>query len=394
MQISSIMPFFSSEKSRLAPLQKKSSIEITSQNETPQITKAYYLPLNFGRRFIYAEELLQELGQEYSEKWVFNGERNVPIKNENALNKLKVMDEMTECEKYYFTKDFCKITGFPDFNKIADVMNNELQNSLSKLEETMQHKVLFAAYDSNCSLGKKLALPGSDADGMFVIIDKINDPFEQGEMRYLISKNVNKRIINITQSYLPEVFSVEQIREFLNISEKSYERMQKDLKPSDFERFEKNLSYDGKDFVKAAEFNILLGKYTPKIEDKWNLCSLGMLVELLRDGAILRNSLDEDTLNLIKGSKLYKYSNIMRQNGLKEINKSKLKHRKHIPPIKDEFKIEEHFQLIKSILFASLGVQDKNPDNAKYFKNLDSEGLSTIQEGNIFDMYAMIRGQK
>lgn len=277
--------------------------------------------------------------------------------------------------------------------KVAEHINQEINTGMDKMEKEFNNKILFAGYNSICSLGREMALPGSDADGMFIIVDDLKG-YDNQALRVVVPYHANKRILGASSSFLPEVFSLEQIKDMLKVADESFKSLAKELKPSDYERFEDNITqYRGTDYVKAAEFNVRLAEHTPDMKDKADLCLLGMFVELVRSGKILRNNFDDETLKLIKKSPLYKYSNINRQEALKDRVKDKIRARRDIEKEWRWKFTDERFDFIRSLLYASYGFHDVNKKHKKYFMN-DGNGFDVQTEmGNLLRMYQVLRGE-
>ena len=108
---------------------------------------------------------------------------------------------------------------------------------------------------------------------------------------------------------------------------------------------------------------------------------------IIRDGVVCENNFDKELYDKILNSSLYKYSNLMKQNGLKHSLKNKYIARK---TLKDDFyqmSTEQQFQLIKDILYYSLNRVSDN-ENKKYFHNVKSGNNNEM--GNIERMYDLV----
>ena len=153
------------------------------------------------------------------------------------------------------------------------------------------------------------------------------------------------------------------------------------------EQFQKNITDSSKDFVKSAEFNIRLAEKLPDdtlTRDKFY--KTAMLVELIREGIILENNFSDDFINKIKESPLYKYSNIMKMQGLSDKPKRKHIDRLNLTKNFNELDKHEQFEIVKSLIYASLNIFDTKYQNL--FNNNNSQGQDEM--GNILDMYDML----
>jgi len=329
--------------------------------------KKYYFPINTKEGIKYCEKILQ---------------------NKEAIEKLKALDNLTISLQGQFVEEFCRMTGFPNFKAVTQNIENEIYNAIHKLARQEDFNVKFVGYDSNCSVGRKLPIPGSDCDGLFMIIDtkEHKEPWYAGKIRWDFKDYVNQRILSTPANHLPEVLSVDYIEQGLKIAQDAFEKC--NFSQDDIERFEELLNDSSNDFVKSAEFNIRMAQKVPDgISNRDLYYKTAMLAEIIRDGVVCENDFDKELYDKILNSSLYKYSNLMKQNGLKHSLKNKYIARK---TLKDDFyqmNTEQQFQLIKDILYFSLGrVQDN--ENKKYFYNVKSGNNNEM--GNIERMYDLV----
>ncbi len=307
--------------------------------------------------------------------------------NKEAQAFIRVLDNLNLEQKKEFIQAFCNETGFPNLSFVRKNMEAEITENIHSMAQKNNFDVKFVGYDSNCSVGKNTAYPGSDCDALFVIIDTKGDktPWFAGQMRWEFKDNVNQRILSTPAGSLPELLSTDFIEDGLKIADSAY--MQTDFNEDDLRRFCENLYDNSKDFVKAAEFNIELAGYLPEnseIRDKFY--KTAMFVELFREGQILENNFSKEFSDKIKKSPLYKYSNIIRQCGLKSDLKEK--HKKRIETAEKFHKMSTkvQFQLILDMIKSSLYMNDTK--SSELFANVDSSGNDEM--GNIFEMYDML----
>ena len=112
-----------------------------------------------------------------------------------------------------------------------------------------------------------------------------------------------------------------------------------------------------------------------------------MFVELVRSGKIVENNFDAEFVNRIKKSPLYRYSNILRQEGFSSLPKEK--HTKRIQVAKNFYTMNtsEQFALIRDMIRFSLYIKDAG--NEDLFANVNSNGEDEM--GNILEMYDMLQ---
>ena len=329
--------------------------------------KKYLFFANIGDKTEYTEKVLQ---------------------NKEAIEKLKILDNLTSSQQENFIDAFCSITGFPNFKSVVKNIENEIISSISGLAKKEDFDIKFVGYDANCSVGRGLPIPGSDCDGLFMIIDtkKHKEPWYPGKIRWDFKDYVNQRILSTPANHLPEVLSTDFIDKGLQIAQKAFEQC--NFSKTDLKVFEELLHDDSKDFVKSAKFNIVLAQKIPNEGlNREMYYKTAMLAEIIRDGKICMNNFDRELYKKIITSPLYRYSNIIKQRGLKKSLKSKYISRQTLE--NDFYKMDtnERFELIKDILYFSFNKTRKDK-NEKYFSNI---GIDSFDEmGNIETMYKLI----
>jgi len=345
----------------------------------------YELPQGEGR----PAKILDILRYENPQKKYIMGLESGDFREEIRLNSearefVKVLDELSPAEKKEFTELFCKETGFPNLDTVRQNMEKEIMSAIYALARDNDFEVKFAGYDKNCSMGRGVPFPGRDCDALFMIIDAPShkEPWFAGCMRWQFKDLVNQRILCTPANGLPEVLTVDYIKEGLELADFAFERA--GFSEADLERFSRNLENDSKDFVQAAEFDIKLAEKLPSdTETRDKFYKTAMLVELIRSGKIIENNFDEEFLNRVKKSPLYKYSNIIRQEGFSALPKEK--HIKRIRTAADfnGMDVSEKFALIRDMIHSSLYIKDA--ENENLFINKDSDGEDEM--GNILEMY-------
>ncbi len=306
--------------------------------------------------------------------------------NKEAQQFARQLEKLTVTQQKETVKLYSKQTGFPNLQKVRTNMEQEVVSAIHELAKKENFQVKFIGYDKNCSLGRTLALPGSDIDALYMIIDYKDKPdWFTGAMRWKFKDFVNQRLVNTPAGHLPEVLSMSFIDDGLKLASNAFE--ENNFSQTELKKFRENLTDSSNDFVKSAEFNIRLAKKLPDdtlTRDKFY--KTAMLVELIREGIILENNFSEDFIKKVKDSPLYKYSNIMKMKGFSD--KPKRKHLDRLKLTKDfnELDEAEQFEIVKSLIYASLNIFDTKYQNL--FNNNNSQGQDEM--GNILDMYNML----
>ena len=359
----------------------------SKSEQQKDITNVCYKPVSLYRP-IDLKRFWDDIKYENAEREYFNPERGKYItQNTQAIRKLNVIDNLSFNQKKNFIELFCQETGFPDLEKIKQKAENEFEKAIRYLAKRDNFDIKFIGYDRNSSLGKCTALPGSDCDALFIIIDskENKENWYPGAVRWELKDLINQRLLSTHASSLPEVLSDSYIKNGLNLADEAFKKA--DFSYEDLKRFEKNLEDNTNDFIKSAEFNIKLASFIPKdIDKRTQYYKTAMFVELFRDGIINENNFSDNFIERLKKSPLYRYSNIMKQRGLS--TKLKEKHKKRMQMIKNfnSMSIEEQFSIVKDMIYFSFNLKDIT--HKEYFENVGMNGKNEM--GNIEKMYSLI----
>ena len=384
------MRVFSVQQNNICNLRLKQQ-KMTAKNQfsdcfcKKDVYSMYYNNITFcaANRFD-SKSFLNELKYENPQKKY----SNTILPNKEAVEKLKTLDKLTLTQQKEFVKEFCLMTGFPDFQSTVQKIENEIFSSIHNLAQQEDFDVSFIGYDSNCSVGRKLAFPGSDCDGLFMIIDtkKHKEPWYAGKIRWDFKDYVNQRILSTPANHLPEVLSTNFIEQGLKLAKNAFKEC--DFSEEDLKRFERLLDDNSNDFVKSAEFNIKLAQKIPNEGANREIYyKTAMLAEIIRDGVVCKNDFNTELYSKILHSPLFYYSNLMKQKGLKNSLKSKYIARKELENNFYKMDFKKQFKLIKDILYFSFGIAVNN-ENKKYFSNINSQNNNEM--GNIEKMYDLI----
>lgn len=320
---------------------------------------------------LQVSEMMKEAAHVPSMVW----ENGNLIKNPEVQNYINKLENLNFLKKIYFVKAFCNKTGFPSLKKVTEKIDGEILRAVNKLSPEGKVNPLFIAYSSISSVGRNMALPGSDADGFYILTDK---PQNRVFNRATVGLEIDQRILESTGKHFPEVVSKREALYGLGLAENQI----KENKLLDNESiYKKNLDYSGKSYVEAGKLNIDIAKTLSNPIDKDIVNLAGFFVELLRSGKIVLNNIAESDLKNIKDSFFYKYSNMYRQEGLKGHLKPKLYNRIELSKKFNSMSIGEKFQVCKELWKTSFGID--NPKTNELHLSFDM--------GDVLEMYKKLR---
>jgi len=152
----------------------------------------------------FFEEYYEKISKIKTYIWI----NEQPIRNPEFDTYIEKLDNLTDKEKKQFVKTFCEKTGYPNLEQVQKNMDNEIKRAIDVCFKDSDAKPLFAGYSSVCSVGKAVALPGSDCDGLFIVSDKPSG--ENVPYRHDIGDEINQRILETQGTHYPELFSIEE----------------------------------------------------------------------------------------------------------------------------------------------------------------------------------------
>ncbi|MEI7474497.1 MAG: hypothetical protein WCK67_06920 [bacterium] len=328
--------------------------------------------------------------------WEYLPEENKEVSKKNQVG-IKKLDNFfetlkTDKDKKAFISAFKEKTGFPKFDKVSSNMVREALNGINAIAERENFEILFMGYDKNSSVGQKMPFPGSDCDGMIFVIDSPDAKKKAPYYRWLLSKNIDQRILSTNVTELPEVMSLEEIKEGVEKSNIAFTQYLKTQDTNEINnilnKFKTNIETPNKDYIEAADFNIQISKYINP-EDKWLIIKTALFAELIRDGIVEIDGLNQKFKDLLNNSAVYKYSNMQQQRALSDIQKDKIIARKELSTNFEKMQINEQFNLIKDIIYKSFDDKpSKNSPNSKYFYNIGTNAF--CESGNIVELYKQL----
>lgn len=289
----------------------------------------------------------------------------------------------TQKDKKDFIEYYKLITGFPNLEKVSINIEKEFINAIYKSANGLQGgECIAAGYDETCSVGKRLAFPGSDLDKSFIVLkgdssrDEEKDKKIVDQFKGRMWKNVDQRILSFNHDIsFPNVYTENQIRKIFKIIDDKTQNIYFDKLT-----LEKIMDKEIWDLEKASQFNIKIAQNFPTDDGskkqgltKTDVKDFGYFVESLRDGKYLIYTLDFEFLkNDIQKSQFYQYSNTAQIKAIKKTlndgtqDKTKIKLRKDITKQFNNWSIDEQYNFIKTLIKYSC---EDNTEYMKYFKN-------------------------
>lgn len=283
-------------------------------------------------------------------------------------------------DKQNFIEHYQKITGFPDLKKVSINIENEFIRSLNTVANGFndyKYGVVAAGYDGTCSVGKRMALPGSDLDKAFVILcgDYLNC-WGEGKDEEIVANFKNRlwhatdqRILSYNHdTSFPTIMTINQIKDYI-------ERLNTVTKHVIFdpEKMQKNVTEEYLDLMKAAEFNIEIAEQIPKRKyddaqhalNKENVKNFAYFIESVRDGKkVISTYTFEELLKQIKDSDFFRYSNVAQMQAMKNAvdsgreQKSKIILRQSLPKDFKSWSVSKQFEFVKTLIRYSCEDED------------------------------------
>jgi hypothetical protein len=266
-------------------------------------------------------------------------------------------------------------------------IEEEAKRALLQTSEELGINVVMSNYNPTCSVGKGVALPGSDIDGWFIIIDGMED--DKKPFLKALQKNVNPLLLSIvknkTTDYPPDIVPKSQFFEAIEESDRAFNSDFELNSLQGHEKFSKKLNAQYEDWVDAGEFNIKIARHLPK-EVRLPFLRAGIILENLREGAPFINSFNKQETEKIVAGALYKYSNSQQEHAYKTALKAK-----HLPRIKAlegyaEKSLDEKFALIKSVIQIGYVAQRSN------VREQEKNFFADHGCGNMDELMAQIKG--
>ena len=240
----------------------------------------------------------------------------------------------------------------------------------------------MAGYDPVCSVGLKHALPGSDIDKAYIILEKdqrslSSDEYYVGRYKGALWNNVDQRILSLNnENTFPEVYTTGQMYRILDVLDDI--TRQSGLSNSvEYYKYKRELDINP---LTAGEFNIKFAKVNNENRiSKEGAKNFAYFIEAVRDGK-LAYSLDDKITGVIRervnSSPFAQMSNVTQmgaherqiKSGMKLI-KSKLRNREELAHDFNYWGPNDQFEFVKDLVKSVS--KDQGTKFDKYFQNDD-----------------------
>lgn len=316
------------------------------------------------------------VGQKIAEWDDITGSKTVKPNPETAKIAAE-LENLSLPQKKAFVKEFERITGFPDLKEVSKNIEQSSLNAVKRMAKERDLKVVFAGYDKNCSVGQGFALPGSDLDAFLIVVDGPDARNKALDLKKNFSNNVNQRLLSCSGDDLPDVISLDELKETLNGINHAVSKTYENLEPDDLERtfadYQKRLNSVHKDYVEAARFNIdVKHNFNGNTANFIDACNF---VEQLRDGKVIINNIEPEFFKEMENTHFFKMSNLLQERVLGDIDKEKWSERERVLQNYSNWDDEPKFDFVKTVISNSLGIkpEENNPfyscfcNNSLYF---------------------------
>lgn len=297
---------------------------------------------------------------------------------------LEFLDKLTNDEdKKAFISHYKNVTGFPNLQEVSKRIETEFVSTMQNAQKTLygsEYEVLAAGYDETCSVGQKMALPGSDLDKAYIILNGTGNLEKDKEVvnkfsGYIWNKT-DQRILSLNHdTSFPAIFTVAQI---IDNAEKIEREIKGEFSEEEKQRYMHLIDNEYIDIIKAAEFNIKVSNYFAVRAQNGKLSkndvkNFAYFIESFREGkSLLETTKAKNLKSKLESNTFYNYSNCAHMNSMKkavergEESKQKIKKRAQMQKEFDSYPISKQYEIIKSVIRYSCELQD---DYSEYFQN-------------------------
>jgi len=226
---------------------------------------------------------------------------------------LTFLDRITDTkEKEKFIDYYKELTGFPNLKKVSENIKDTFKSAVKSGERAIEgnnYHVCISGYDGICSVGRNKALPGSDLDKAYVILDGKSYLYSDEEIvdkfKEKLWFDTDQRILsyNHDEAAFPQVYTKRQIEALTDaIEKKDIEQRSNflwfEFKSPASERQLEILSQGiyMEDYIKANPYFIEYCRKFPKrgndrlditYPSRENIKNVGFVIETLREGESL-----------------------------------------------------------------------------------------------------------
>ncbi len=362
--------------------------------------------LNYGAIRNYQDALSAWENLRYAKYLDVHDDKIIPFNKRIRQDNYSFLDKLTSYfDKSEFINKYCDYTGFPNLAEVSRKICFTFENCIKNITYDIggynqdAYKVVDFGYDPTCSIGLNKALPGSDLDKGYVIIngdsDYSNEKIFTEKFCGKMWNNLDQRIVSLNHpNTFPSVYTVKQIRTMLDyLDKKSSELLNKEKLQNALlimgilgtfgimggnillalaKKYASNSS--STDPYEAAKFNRDIARKIPYSSDREDAKNCAFFIETVRAN-YKRNPYKYDSIfNRIQDSPFAQNSNVTQIEGWQEkINggymKQKLRNRTQLEQDFWSMELNQKYELIKDIIKYSSN--DQSDKFSQYYKNDD-----------------------
>ena len=312
-----------------------------------------------------------------------------PQNKEIRSHNLSFLDLIVKSkDKLRFINYYKKLTKFPDLEAVSENIEREFVRSAETTAfkfNDYRYSIVAAGYDGTCSVGRRMAFPGSDLDKAFIILlGDLSKSIDEGVDDQIVNNFKNRLWFETDQRILsynhdtsfPTIMTVNQIKEYI----KKLNHITAKL-GFDHAKMASNIQNEYLDLMKASEFNIIVSQELPKryyddpvnALNKENVKNFAYFIESVRDGKIVMADTGFEMLkNEIQNSDFYRFSNVAQMQAMRKAvdegreKKTKILLRKTLAQDFASWPISKQFEFVKTLIKYSCEDQDAF---GEYFAN-------------------------
>lgn len=342
----------------------------------------------------------------------YHAYRSLREENYSFLDKLS-----SYLDKSEFIERYCEFTGFPNLSKICEKINGTFNDCISNIARRLNastysgepYRILDKGYDPTCSVGLKKALPGSDLDKGYIILEG-GHPYKTDEdvvndFRGELWDELDQRIVSLNHpDTFPSVYTKSQVCDKLRELNRATDSLLDDVSTNSVSSFAGTVVGQlllgplaaallaGKSAVDAfkyrrlkaaditnpslaAEFNIELAKRLTSSQKREEAKNFAFFIETVDANLPIDSWNKSDYMfDEIRSSSFVKNSNVTQIESWKNrikggYLKQKLRNREHLRSDFNAMDTERRYELIKDIIKYSS--EDQSSKFSEYFKNDD-----------------------
>lgn len=300
---------------------------------------------------------------------------------ENNYRFLYQVDDLNEQKK--FIRYFNAFTKFPDLKKVSERMEQAFMRAIteSRIVNNVKdcsdnYDVIMVGYNTSCSVGRGLALPGSDIDGAYIILrgdceDKTRDDEIVDNFKKTLWGCTDARLVSYNHAdAFPQVYTLNQIDTYLKEINKNIE--ENGINAITFERQKCAFQKYSSDYKSANPFYVeFINNFKSDKISKEDVKNFGFFADSLVHGKTLYSKgIEADRIsNRFKNNIFCEHVNLSQISGaMKKRPKKKLAERKKLEKNFHKYDISQQYRIIRDII---MGMSEDNKNEAFFGKDKD-----------------------